>query len=127
MSPAMNQEILIVDDESNIVLSLQFLMRQQGYSVRTAEDGEQAIAALSDHLPDLLLLDVMMPHKDGYEVCQLIRQTPQWSQLPIIMLTAKGREVEREKGLAMGANDYITKPFSTADVVAVVGRYLNKE
>jgi DNA-binding response OmpR family regulator len=95
--------------------------------VRTAEDGEQAITALSDHLPDLLLLDVMMPHKDGYEVCQLIRQTPQWSQLPIIMLTAKGREVEREKGLAMGANDYITKPFSTADVVAVVGRYLSKE
>ncbi|BAU57636.1 response regulator [Halorhodospira halochloris] len=123
----MSQEILIVDDEQNIVLSLQFLMRQQGYSVRTAEDGEQAIAALNEHLPDLVLLDVMMPRKDGYEVCQTIRQTPQWSQLPVIMLTAKGREVEREKGMAMGANDYITKPFSTSDVVEVVRSYLGEK
>lgn len=120
----MSQEILIVDDESNIVLSLQFLMRQQGYNVRTAEDGEQAIAALGEQLPDLILLDVMMPRKDGYEVCQLIRQTPKWSHLPVIMLTAKGREIEREKGLAMGADDYITKPFSTSDVVEVVRRRL---
>ena len=125
MSPNMSQEILIVDDEYNIVLSLQFLVRQQGYSVRTAEDGEQALAALHEHLPDLLLLDVMMPRKDGYEVCQVIRQTPTWSHLPVIMLTAKGREVEREKGLAMGADDYITKPFSTAEIVEVIRRRLN--
>ncbi|MBK1735121.1 two-component system response regulator [Halorhodospira abdelmalekii] len=122
----MSREILIVDDEANIVLSLQFLMRQSGYTVRTAEDGEQALAALREHLPDLVLLDVMMPRRDGYEVCQQIRQTPEWSHLPVIMLTAKGREVEREKGLAMGADDYITKPFATQEVVDVVRRHLGE-
>ena len=120
----MSQEILIVDDESNIVLSLKFLMQQGGYSVRTAENGEQALAALSEGLPDLILLDVMMPRKDGYEVCQRIRQTPEWAHLPIIMLTAKSREVEREKGLALGADDYISKPFSTQEVVETVNNLL---
>ena len=116
----MSQEILIVDDEANIVLSLEFLMRQAGFAVRTAEDGEQALAALEEQVPDLVLLDVMMPGKDGYEVCQQIRRRPEWAQLPVIMLTAKGRDVEREKGLAMGADDYITKPFSTQEVVETV-------
>ncbi|MFP4130270.1 MAG: response regulator transcription factor [Halorhodospira sp.] len=116
----MSQEILIVDDEANIILSLEFLMRQAGFAVRTAEDGEQALAALEEQVPDLVLLDVMMPGKDGYEVCQQIRRRPEWAQLPVIMLTAKGRDVEREKGLAMGADDYITKPFSTQEVVETV-------
>ncbi len=123
----MSQEILIVDDESNIVLSLEFLMRQAGYRVRTAEDGEQALAALEASKPDLVLLDVMMPKKDGYEVCQQIRRRPEWAQLPVIMLTAKGRDVEREKGLAMGADDYITKPFSTQEVVETVQSVLAGE
>ncbi|MBK1726287.1 response regulator transcription factor [Halorhodospira neutriphila] len=123
----MSQEILIVDDESNIVLSLEFLMRQAGYRVRTAEDGEQALAALEAGKPDLVLLDVMMPKKDGYEVCQQIRRRPEWAQLPVIMLTAKGRDVEREKGLAMGADDYITKPFSTQEVVETVQSVLAGE
>ncbi|MFP4147098.1 MAG: response regulator transcription factor [Halorhodospira sp.] len=121
----MSQEILIVDDETNIVLSLEFLMKQAGYRVRTAEDGEQALQALEEQLPDLVLLDVMMPRKDGYEVCQQIRRHPDWADLPVIMLTAKGRDVEREKGLAMGADDYITKPFSTQEVVETVQSILN--
>lgn len=121
----MSQEILIVDDETNIVLSLEFLMKQAGYRVRTAEDGEQALQALEEQLPDLVLLDVMMPRKDGFEVCQQIRQNPDWADLPVIMLTAKGRDVEREKGLAMGADDYITKPFSTQEVVETVQSILN--
>ncbi len=116
----MSQEILIVDDEANIVLSLEFLMKQAGFAVRTVEDGEQALRALEERVPDLILLDVMMPGKDGYEVCQQIRRRPEWADLPVIMLTAKGRDVEREKGLAMGADDYITKPFSTQEVVETV-------
>ncbi len=121
----MSREILIVDDESNIVLSLDFLMKQAGLTVRTAQDGDEALRALEERLPDLLLLDVMMPGKDGFEVCQQIRERPDWAHLPIVMLTAKGRDVEREKGLAMGADDYITKPFSTQEVVETVQSILS--
>lgn len=113
----MAKRILIVDDEPNIVLSLEYLMRQRGYAVTTARDGDEALAAVDTEAPDLVLLDVMMPRKDGYEVCQLLRERSELADMPIIMLTAKGREVEREKGLSMGADDYITKPFATQDVV----------
>ena len=113
----MANKILVVDDEPNIVLSLEFLMKQAGFQVRTASDGEAALAAIAAEQPDLMLLDVMMPRKNGYEVCQAVRANPDWKGIRIIMLTAKGREVEREKGLALGADDYITKPFSTQEVV----------
>ena len=113
----MANKILVVDDEPNIVLSLEFLMKQAGFQVRTASDGEAALAAIAAELPDLMLLDVMMPRKNGYEVCQAVRANPDWKGIRIIMLTAKGREVEREKGMALGADDYITKPFSTQEVV----------
>jgi DNA-binding response OmpR family regulator len=113
----MANKILVVDDEPNIVLSLEFLMKQAGFQVRTASDGEAALAAIAAERPDLMLLDVMMPRKNGYEVCQAVRANPDWKGIRIIMLTAKGREVEREKGLALGADDYITKPFSTQEVV----------
>jgi DNA-binding response OmpR family regulator len=117
--------ILIVDDEPNIVLSLEFLMQQAGFSVRTAGDGEAALRALTESCPYLVLLDVMMPHKNGFEVCQLIRQNPAWEKVKVIMLTAKGRAVDQEKGLAMGADDYITKPFSTREVVEKVRSLLD--
>jgi len=113
----MANKILVVDDEPNIVLSLEFLMKQAGFQVRTASDGEAALAAIAAEQPDLMLLDVMMPRKNGYEVCQAVRSNPEWKGIRIIMLTAKGREVEREKGMALGADDYITKPFSTQEVV----------
>ena len=113
----MANKILVVDDEPNIVLSLEFLMKQAGFQVRTASDGEAALAAIAAEPPDLMLLDVMMPRKNGYEVCQAVRANPEWKDIRIIMLTAKGREVEREKGMALGADDYITKPFSTQEVV----------
>ena len=116
--------VLVADDEPNIVLSLQFLMKQAGFDVRVARDGDEAIAMIGESVPDLVLLDVMMPKKDGYEVCQTIRRNPDWKDMRIIMLTAKGREVEREKGLAMGADDYITKPFSTRYVVERVRQLL---
>ena len=122
----MSRSVLVVDDEPNIVLSLQFLMVQAGYDVRVARDGEEALAAVNAQPPDLVLLDVMMPKQDGYEVCQKIRANPEWENIRIIMLTAKGREVEREKGIALGADDYITKPFSTRDVVERVKQLLGE-
>jgi DNA-binding response OmpR family regulator len=118
--------VLIVDDEPNILLSLQFLMKKTGYDVRTARDGEEAWAELSRALPDVVLLDVMMPKIDGFTVCERIRANPDWKGVGIIMLTARGRDVEREKGLTLGADDYITKPFSTKDALARVEEVLNK-
>jgi DNA-binding response OmpR family regulator len=116
--------VLIADDDPNIVLSLEFLMRQAGYRVRVARDGEAALAAVAEEPPDLLLLDVMMPHRSGYDVCQTIRADPALNRVRIVMLTAKGRDVERTKGLALGADDYVTKPFSTREVVARVREIL---
>jgi DNA-binding response OmpR family regulator len=120
----MAKYVLIVDDEPNIVLSLEFLMKKEGYEVRSAGNGEKAMQAIAEKTPDLILLDVMMPRKDGYELCQELRSNPSWKDIKIIMLTAKGRDVEREKGLALGADDYITKPFATQEVVEKVKSFL---
>ena len=122
----MSHKILIVDDEPNIVLSLEFLMRQAGYQVRTANDGVAALVAVAEDCPDLILLDAMMPHKNGFEVCQEIRANADLSHVKIVMLTAKGREVDREKGMAMGADDYITKPFSTRELIARIKAVLRR-
>ena len=118
------KSVLIVDDEPNIVLSLEFLMKKSGYEVAIARDGEAALAAIAQRVPDLILLDVMMPKLDGFEVCQRVRANPAWSRARIIMLTAKGRDVEKQKGLALGADDYITKPFATGEVVDRVRQLL---
>jgi len=116
----MAKSVLIVDDAPNIVLSLEFLMRKEGYDVHSVSNGDEALEAVAENIPDLILLDVMMPRKDGYEVCQELRANPDWKNIKIIMLTAKGRDVEREKGLALGADDYVTKPFATQELVAKV-------
>jgi DNA-binding response OmpR family regulator len=116
--------VLVVDDEPNIVLSLEFLLKQVGYEVRVARDGEAALESIAQAKPGLVLLDVMMPKRDGFDVCQTIRANPDWSDVRIIMLTAKGREIEREKGLALGADEYVTKPFSTREVVEKVRQLL---
>lgn len=121
----MGQKVLIVDDEVNIVISLEFLMEQAGYVVAVARNGEEALTQLADFQPDLILLDVMLPGVNGFDLCQRIRQTPQWQGMKIIMLTAKGRDVEITKGLALGANAYITKPFSTKSLLAEVQQQLN--
>jgi DNA-binding response OmpR family regulator len=123
----MARSVLLVDDEPNIVLSLEFLMRQAGYAVRVARDGEAALKAIESEPPDLVLLDVMMPKRDGFDVCQTIRANPAWKGMRIVLLTAKGRDIEREKGLALGADDYITKPFSTREVVQKVKQMLPPE
>ena len=118
--------VLVVDDEPNILLSLQFLMKKAGYDVRTASDGEQALAEVEREKPNVVLLDVMMPKLDGFSVCQRIRANANWHDVRVIMLTARGRDVEREKGLALGADDYITKPFSTRDAIDRVAAVLAK-
>ena len=116
----MPKSVLIVDDEASIVLSLRHLMQREGYDVRVAGDGEAALAEVAAAPPDLVLLDVMIPKRDGYDVCQTIRANPDWNDLKIVMVTAKGREIEAEKGLALGADAYVTKPFSTRDLAKQV-------
>jgi DNA-binding response OmpR family regulator len=117
-------KVLIVDDEANIVISLEFLMEQAGYTVAVARTGEEAIAKIDSFQPDLVLLDVMLPGVNGFDILQRIRQRFALHEMAVVMLTAKGREVEVTKGLALGANAYITKPFSTRDLLAEVRRYL---
>ncbi|MEO6144999.1 MAG: response regulator [Dermatophilaceae bacterium] len=120
----MSQKVLIVDDEPNIVTSLTFLMKKSGFETSVARDGDEALAEVERFRPDLVLLDVMMPKRDGFEVCQTLRAAGQ-TQLKIILLTAKGREQEMAKGLAIGADAYVTKPFSTRDLVDLVNRLLS--
>lgn len=116
----MSKKILIVDDEQNIVISLEFLMKREGYEVSIASDGEEAVARIRAEQPDLVLLDVMMPRKGGFEVCQEVKSDPVLKAVRILMLTAKGRDTEVARGLAMGADAYMTKPFSTRDLVEKV-------
>jgi DNA-binding response OmpR family regulator len=113
----MNKRVLIADDEQNIVISLEFLMKREGYLVQVANDGEEAVRRIRAERPDLVLLDVMMPKKSGFEVCQEIRSDPAMAGVRILMLTAKGRDTEVAKGLALGADAYMTKPFSTRELV----------
>jgi len=120
----MTHKILIVDDEPNIVISLEFLMQQSGYEVAVARDGEEALAQMAAFQPDLVLLDVMLPLRNGFEVCQEIRENKAWNRVKVIMLSAKGRDFEISKGLALGADAYVTKPFSTKELVAEVQRLL---
>jgi len=116
----MQKKILIVDDEPNIVISLEYLMKKEGFAVAIANDGDAALAMAASFQPDLVLLDVMMPKKSGYEVCQQMRGDAAQADVKILMLTAKGRESEVAKGVALGADAYVTKPFSTKELVARV-------
>jgi DNA-binding response OmpR family regulator len=116
--------ILIVDDEPNIVFAMELLMKKEGYEVHAVDEGEKVFPAIREFRPDLILLDIMLPKIDGYEVCQRIRADAALKDIRIIMITAKGRDVEKEKGLALGADYYITKPFSTREVVMKVKEIL---
>ncbi|MGE5371807.1 MAG: response regulator [Solirubrobacterales bacterium] len=113
-------KILVVDDESHIVELVRFNLEKEGYRVVVAYDGLEALQAVDDELPDLMILDIMLPHLDGLEICRKIRQNPRHANLPIIMLTAKAEEIDTVLGLEMGADDYIKKPFSPREMVARV-------
>lgn len=121
----MPADIVVAEDDPNILLSLDFLLRRAGYDVRAVTDGEAALAAVRERPPDLLLLDVMMPKLGGFEVCRRIRRDPALAGLRIVMLTAKSRERERAEGAEAGADDYVVKPFSTREVVQRIGELLS--
>jgi DNA-binding response OmpR family regulator len=116
----MAKRVLIADDEENIVTALEFLLQRRGYETRVAKNGDEALAEIERFAPDLVLLDVMMPRKSGYEVCQRMRGRAEWRHIKIIMLSAKGRDVEVSKGVSLGADLYITKPFSNTELVAKI-------
>ncbi len=116
----MTHKVLVADDEPNILISLEFLMKREGHQVSVARDGHQALEAIRRDKPDLVLLDVMMPGKSGFEVCQAVRADESLAGVKILMLTAKGRDTDVAQGMAMGADGYMTKPFSTKDLAARV-------
>ena len=116
----MAKRILIVDDEPNIVVSLEYLMKREGFDTSVAVDGEEALRAVAEQAPDLVILDVMLPKLNGFDVCRRLRAEERWRGTRILMLTAKGRDTEVEKGLGLGADAYVTKPFSTKDLVAQI-------
>jgi DNA-binding response OmpR family regulator len=116
--------ILIADDDPNILRALAFLMHAEGHEVRTVADGDAALAAVAEKPPELLLLDVMMPRRNGYDVCRTLRENPRYERLRIIMLTAKGRDADRQAGLALGVDAYLIKPFAIRDVVGCVNGVL---
>ena len=120
----MGKKVLIADDEPNIVTSLEYLMNKSGYEGKIARNGDEALALVESFLPDVVLLDVMMPRKSGYEVCQHIRERKEWQHIKIVMLSAKGREAEVNKGLSLGADTYVTKPFSNQELIAKIAGLL---
>ena len=122
----MPKEILIVDDEPGVVVALQFLMEQQGYNVLVAKRGEDALDLIYKYKPDLVILDIMLPGIDGYEVCEIVRLNPDYRDVKILFLTARSDEVEIAKGMALKADAYITKPFSNDKLVAIVNEILER-
>lgn len=119
------RHVLIVDDEPSIVTPLKFLMQQQSHDVRVVTRGADVVPAMEKKRPDLVMLDVMLPDCTGYELCETIRERPDWAGIKIIMLTVKSREVDVEKGLSLGADAYITKPFGIQDVIDTVRNLLS--
>jgi DNA-binding response OmpR family regulator len=120
----MGKKVLIADDEPNIVAALEYLLQRNGYQVHVARNGDEALKLIEQHQPDLVLLDVMMPLRSGYDVCQRVREREDWRHIKIVMLSAKGRDVEVNKGMSLGADLYITKPFSTSELVARINDLL---
>jgi DNA-binding response OmpR family regulator len=110
-------KILVVDDEPNILMSIEYILDMEGYEVHTARDGEEALSVAECIRPDLILLDVSMPRKDGYEVCRILREREDMAGTKVIMLTAKGQALEKKKGIEVGADEYVTKPFSAVDLL----------
>lgn len=123
----MPASVLIADDDASILRALTFLMQREGHDVRTAADGEQALAEIEKRRPDVLLLDLMMPKGNGYEVCRTLRANRSYDDVRIVMLTAKGREADQRVGMDLGADAYITKPFAIAEVVSCVKEVLARK
>jgi len=118
-----SERVLVVEDEENLLAALRYNLDKEGYQVLTAVDGEQGLEAAREEKPDLILLDIMLPKLDGFEVCRILRRE---TNIPIVMLTAKGEEVDRVVGLELGADDYVTKPFSMRELLARVRAMLRR-
>jgi len=116
----MTKKILVVEDEPKIAMALEFLMKQQGYQVRSADNGIAAIEEVVRDPPDILLLDIRIPGRSGFDVCMAVRANPAWSATKILILTGNDRDVDRSRALALGADGYVTKPFATKDVISKV-------
>ncbi len=123
----MSHKILIVEDEPNIIVPLQFSLEQKGYQIIVAGSGEEALEKISQAQPDLILLDIMLPGIDGYEVCENVRQNPETQGTKIIFLSAMGRDVDIARGVALAADAYIVKPFSILEVISKVGELLEDQ
>ena len=119
-----SKTILIVDDELSILVPLQFLMEKEGYVAKLAQSGKEAIEKIQQIQPDLILLDIMLPDLDGYEIYQMIRSRKEWESIHVIFLTAKNRDADIAKGLAMGADAYITKPFSNTELMTEIRKLI---
>ena len=115
--------VLVVEDEENILEALRYSLEREGYAVHTAVDGEEGLNLARQHSPDLIILDVMLPKMDGFELCRILRSE---TEVPIIMLTARGEEIDRIVGLEMGADDYVTKPFSTREFMVRIRNMLRR-
>lgn len=126
MTPAVKTRILVVDDEPDALELVEFNLRQAGYEVAAAEDGAEAVEKARATLPHLIVLDVMLPEMNGLEVCKILRRDPATARIPIIMLTAKAGEIDRILGLELGADDYVTKPFSPRELVLRVKNVLQR-
>ncbi len=124
MNYEFSKKILIVDDEPSVAVPLQFLMEQNNYNVMAASNGEEAIDKISKFKPDLILLDIIHPGFDGFEICQMVRENPEWQNIKIILVTTQVRDVDIAKGMAFGADAYITKPFSNAQIMKQVKKLL---
>lgn len=122
-----NKKVLVVDDEPDVLALLTLMLKSQGYNVITAIDGQEALEKARKEAPDLILLDVMLPKMDGYKVARMLKFDENFSHIPIILLTAKIQEKDRQTGLEMGANDYMTKPFDTALLLSKVKETLSKK
>ena len=125
-NPTKLSKILLVDDEPNILLSLEFLMRKKGYQVFIARNGAEALELISKEKPDVIVLDIMMPEVDGYEVCEYVKQSQEFRHIKVLFLTAKSKEEEIEKGYRAGADLYLTKPFSTKELTQRIAELSEK-
>lgn len=124
--PEAGRTVLVVDDDARVRLLLDMMLRQESFEVISAEDGEQALAAARAHHPNVILLDIEMPRMHGYDVCRELKADPRTQDIPVIMVTAKGQQEERVRGLAVGADDFVTKPFSPRDLLQRLRALLNR-
>jgi DNA-binding response OmpR family regulator len=119
--------VLVVDDDAFIRRPLEFMLRQEGFDPDTAADGDEGLRKVQEGHPDLIILDLMMPGRNGFDVCRALKRDPQYSDIPIIMLSARGRKQDRERGFALGVAEFMTKPFSPTDLIRRVRELLSME